>query len=79
VAVVLLSGSLEPDVWVDVSASVGTKVDALFCHQSQLAPDAAEWLSDFVHHRTEEEGRRVGVVHAEGFRRLVLRREPVSD
>lgn len=79
VARVLLSGSLEPDVWVDVSGSVAAKVAALFCHRSQLATDAEEWLSDFVHHRTEEEGRRAGVAHAEGFRRLILRQEPLSD
>jgi len=76
---VLLSGTLEPDVWVDVTASVASKVAALFCHRSQLASDAESWLADFVHLRTEEEGRRAGVAHAEGFRRLILRREPVSD
>ncbi|MEX2658201.1 MAG: PIG-L deacetylase family protein [Acidimicrobiales bacterium] len=75
----LLSGTLEPDIWVDVSASVEAKVAALFCHRSQLAADADEWLPDFVHQRTREEGRKAGVAHAEGFRRLVLRREPVSD
>lgn len=76
VATVLLSGTLEPDVWVDVSDDVETKVAALFCHRSQLAPDADEWLADFVRHRTEAEGRRAGVAHAEGFRRIRLRREP---
>ena len=75
----LLSGTLEPDVWVDVTTSVATKVAALFCHRSQLAADADEWLAAFVNHRTEAEGRRAGVAHAEGFRRVVLRREPVSD
>ena len=75
VATVLLSGTLEPDVWVDVAGSVGAKVDALFCHRSQLAPDADEWLANFVHQRTEAEGRRAGVVHAEGFRRIRLQRQ----
>lgn len=73
VGTVLLSGTLEPDVWVDVSASVEAKVQALFCHRSQLAPDAEGWLADFVRRRTEEEGRRAGVAHAEGFRRIRLR------
>ena len=75
VATVLLSGTLEPDVWVDVSGDVETKVAALFCHRSQLAPDAHEWLADFVRSRTEAEGRRAGVAHAEGFRRIRLRRD----
>lgn len=75
VGTVLLSGTLEPDVWVDVSGSVEAKVDALFCHRSQLAPDAASWLGDFVRQRTEDEGRRAGVAHAEGFRRIRLSRD----
>jgi LmbE family N-acetylglucosaminyl deacetylase len=76
VATVLLSGTLEPDVWVDVTDDVDTKVAALFCHRSQLAADADEWLAAFVRHRTEAEGRRAGVGHAEGFRRIRLRRDP---
>lgn len=79
VSCLLVSGTLEPDVWVDVTDSVAVKVAALFCHRSQLAPDAEDWLADFVRQRTEAEGRRAGVSHAEGFRRIVLRREPVSD
>lgn len=75
VSTMLLSGSLEPDVWVDVSESVAVKVQALFCHRTQLAEDASEWLADFVRHRTGGEGRRAGVAHAEGFRRLRLRRD----
>lgn len=76
---ILMTGTLEPDVWVDVTDSVATKAAALFCHRTQLAPDAEEWLADFVRQRTEAEGRRVGVDHAEAFRRIILRREPVSD
>jgi len=72
VATVLLSGSLEADVWVDVSSALDAKVAALFCHTSQLAPDAEEWLADFVRERAEEEGRRAGLPAAEGFRRLRL-------
>lgn len=75
VGTVLLSGTLEPDVWVDVATSLEAKIAALFCHRSQLAPDAEEWLAGFVRQRTEAEGRRVGVAHAEGFRRIRLRRE----
>lgn len=75
VETVLLSGTLEPDVWVDVAGSLGAKVAALFCHRSQLAPDADEWLADFVHQRTGAEGRKAGVAHAEGFRRLRLQRQ----
>jgi LmbE family N-acetylglucosaminyl deacetylase len=70
VATMLLSGTLEPDVWVDIEPSVEAKVRALFRHRSQLAPDAGEWLGDFIRHRAQEEGRRAGVRFAESFRRL---------
>lgn len=70
VATLLLSGTLEPDVWVDIAASLGAKVEALFCHHSQLAADAGDWLADFVRSRAEDDGRRGGTAFAEGFRRL---------
>lgn len=72
VATVLLSGSLEPDVWVDIEAGLDAKVQALFSHTSQLADDADAWLADFVRARAEEEGRRGGLAAAEAFRRLQL-------
>jgi LmbE family N-acetylglucosaminyl deacetylase len=74
VTTLLLSGSLEPDAWVEIEAGLDAKVRALFCHASQLAPDADEWLADFVRSRAEEEGRRAGVALAEGFRRITLAR-----
>lgn len=72
VGTVLLTGSLEADAWVDVTAGLDAKVAALFCHTSQLADDADAWLADFVRSRAEEEGRRAGLPLAEGFRRLRL-------
>ncbi|MGI8758016.1 MAG: PIG-L deacetylase family protein [Acidimicrobiales bacterium] len=72
VRTVLLSGTIEPDLWVDVGATLDVKVRAMFCHRSQLAADAGEWLGDFVRQRAAEEGRRAGLGHAEGFRRLRL-------
>jgi LmbE family N-acetylglucosaminyl deacetylase len=70
---VLLSGTLEPDAWVDVAGSIDAKAAAMLCHRSQLAADADEWLGDFVRARLEEEGRRAGVRWAEAFRRVRLR------
>jgi LmbE family N-acetylglucosaminyl deacetylase len=74
VATLLLSGALEPDAWADVEDTLEAKVAAMFCHRSQLADDAEEWLGDFVRQRAAEEGRRAGVRYAEGFRRLRLAR-----
>lgn len=70
VATLLLSGTLEPDSWVDIEPSLDAKVTAVFAHRSRLADDAEDWLVDFVRHRAAEEGRRAGVAYAEAFRRL---------
>ncbi len=71
VATVLLSGTLEPDEWVDVSATIETKVAAVECHRTQFA-GADGWAGEAVRRRAAEEGRRTGVAFAEGFRRLTL-------
>jgi len=69
VPVVYLSGTLEPDVWVDVSDTVDVKAQALLCHASQI-DETAEWLRTVVRDRAEEGGRQAGVRYAEGFRRF---------
>ena len=72
VRTVLLTGTLDPDTWVDIESALDAKVAAIFAHRTQLADDAEEWLADFVRHRAEEEGRKAGVACAESFRRLRL-------
>ena len=67
----LLSGTLEPTVWVDVTATIEDKVAAVSCHRSQFA-DGGEWAGRAVRERAQEDGRRAGVAYAEGFRRLRL-------
>jgi LmbE family N-acetylglucosaminyl deacetylase len=71
VATVLLSGTLEPDDWVDVSDTIETKAAAVECHRSQFASQSG-WAGEAVRRRAAEEGRRAGVAYAEGFRRLTL-------
>ena len=71
VATVLLSGTLEPDDWVDVSDTIETKAAAVECHRSQFAGQGG-WAGEAVRRRAAEEGRRAGVQYAEGFRRLNL-------
>jgi LmbE family N-acetylglucosaminyl deacetylase len=72
VSTVLLSGTLEPDVWVDVSETIDLKAAAVECHRTQFA-DPGGWAGDAIRRRAEEEGRRAGAGYAEGFRRLTLR------
>jgi LmbE family N-acetylglucosaminyl deacetylase len=68
---VLLSGTLEPDEWVDVTDTIETKAAAVECHRTQFAGQSG-WAGEAVRRRAAEEGRRAGVDYAEGFRRLTL-------
>jgi len=71
VATVLLSGTLEPDEWVDVTDTIEAKAAAVECHRTQFAGQSG-WAGEAVRRRAAEEGRRAGVPYAEGFRRLTL-------
>ena len=67
----LLSGTHEPDVVADVTATIDTKVKAVLAHASQLADDA-EAIRDVVYGRAEQAGRPVGVAFGEAFRSVEL-------
>ncbi len=67
----LLSGSLEPNVYVDVTATVARKADAVCCHVSQLV-DGGESFRPVMEARAAEAGRAAGVDYAEAFRRVWL-------
>jgi len=71
VATLYLSGTLEPDVWVDIGDTIEKKAAAIACHGSQVG-EPGEWLRRVVRQRAEDGGRRAGVRYAEGFRRVVL-------
>jgi LmbE family N-acetylglucosaminyl deacetylase len=68
---VYLSGTQEPDTWVDIGATLERKIDALFCHKTQLT-ETGEWFREFLRISAEEAGRAAGVRYAESFRRLDL-------
>ena len=68
---VLLSGTLEPDAWVDVTATIEQKIAAVACHESRLGGDP-DLVRELLHARTAEAGAHAGVAHAEGYRRLRL-------
>jgi LmbE family N-acetylglucosaminyl deacetylase len=72
VATVLLSGTLEPDEWVDVSDTIETKAAAVECHRTQFN-DPDGWAGEAIRRRASEEGTRAGTRYAEGFRRLSFR------
>jgi LmbE family N-acetylglucosaminyl deacetylase len=56
----LLSGTLTPSVWVDITGVIDVKVDAVACHRSQFPGDGG-WVREAVTVRAAEEGRRAGV------------------
>jgi LmbE family N-acetylglucosaminyl deacetylase len=66
------SGTLEPDVWVDISDEVDVKAAAVACHRSQFGHAEDGWAEDAVRTRAQYEGRRANVPFAECFRRLRL-------
>lgn len=71
VRVAYLSGSLEPNVWVDVDATLENKIEAVLCHASQLG-DGGDWISAALREGAAHAGREVGLAHAEPFRRIWL-------
>jgi LmbE family N-acetylglucosaminyl deacetylase len=71
VTTLLLSGTLQPDAWVDVTAAIDRKVAAVSCHETRVGDDPA-LVAELLRARTAEAGALVGVAHAEGYRRLRL-------
>jgi LmbE family N-acetylglucosaminyl deacetylase len=71
VSAVYLSGTLEPNCWIDIAGTLERKIDALMCHASQLT-DTGEWFRDFMRERAASTGAPAGLAYAEAFRRLTL-------
>jgi LmbE family N-acetylglucosaminyl deacetylase len=69
VSQVFLSGTLEPDVYVDIASGLDAKARALGCHRTQLG-EAGEALATAITQRAEDAGRQAGVRYAEAFRLL---------
>jgi LmbE family N-acetylglucosaminyl deacetylase len=67
----LLSGTLQPDAFVDIGGALEAKIAAVSCHRSQLGADPS-WVAESVRARASDDGTAVGVAFAEGFRHLAL-------
>jgi len=67
----LLSGTHEPDVVADITATIDTKVKAVLAHSSQLAGDA-DAIRELVYGRAEQAGRPSAPSSAEAFRSVEL-------
>jgi LmbE family N-acetylglucosaminyl deacetylase len=67
---VFLSGSLDPDVFVDIARTLAVKCRALKAHRSQVGK--GEWVDQLLKAWAIRDGKRGGVRYAEAFRRMVL-------
>ena len=67
---VWISGSPEPNAWVDIAATREAKVAALRAHVSQIGP--GEWIESLLRGWAERDGKRAGLALAERFKRLTL-------
>jgi LmbE family N-acetylglucosaminyl deacetylase len=68
---VYLSGTFEPNVTIDITTTLDRKIEALFCHASQLE-ETGDWFREFLRESAEAAGRGEGVTYAEVFRRIVI-------
>jgi LmbE family N-acetylglucosaminyl deacetylase len=67
---VFISGSLDPDIFVDITATLGVKCRALKAHRSQVGK--GEWVDQLLKSWAVRDGKRGGLRYAEAFRRMVL-------
>ena len=69
---VLLWGSDDPATYIDIDESFETKMDALYCHESQMS-QSRELGSERWRQRFSEYGPKVNASLAEPFKRLKIR------
>ncbi len=65
----LLSGTHDPDVVVDMGSCVEDKVNAVLAHSSQLSDDV-DGVRSIIVGRAQHTGREIGVAHGEAFRHV---------
>lgn len=63
-----ISGTHEPNTYIDISATMERKIEALRCHKSQLDPGDGEWIRQWA----AESGKAANVAYAESFRVMKL-------
>ncbi len=67
---VFISGSLQPDVFVDIARTLRLKCRALKAHRSQVGK--GEWVDQLLKAWAVRDGKRGGLRYAEAFKRMVL-------
>lgn len=69
----LLAGSEQPDYLVEVGDYFDTKLEAIYCHTSQIQPLAKDAFMEQRRRQALEAGRQSGTPFVEAFRRVTLR------
>jgi LmbE family N-acetylglucosaminyl deacetylase len=69
---VWLAWTLEPNHFQDITGFMDRKLAALAEHRSQVQGGMLGFFEAWLPAEAEENGRRIGVQHAEGFRVLEL-------
>jgi LmbE family N-acetylglucosaminyl deacetylase len=72
VADVLMWGTEEPDVFIDITDTIHKKVESLKKHVSQISGDRN--VDEFVRANAQRVGQRAEMDYAEGFRRIKFSR-----
>jgi LmbE family N-acetylglucosaminyl deacetylase len=72
-----LMWSNQPDAWIDVSATVDRKIEALRSHASQLHDPEAIFTR--IRGRLAEGGEKIGSAAAESYRVVVLEQDPADE
>lgn len=62
----------QPDTYIDISAQIERKVQALLCHRSQVGAEAAEMVRKW----DSEAGQPHGYAFAESFKVMKLKEDP---
>jgi LmbE family N-acetylglucosaminyl deacetylase len=71
----LLAGTDEPDYYVDITAHMETKLEAVLCHSSQLGSRSKEEIRK----TWEERFRAAKGRQQESFKRVTIRRPPRQE
>lgn len=72
---VYLNLTMNPNTYLDISATIETKMSALLCHQSQGTAESVAWLRE----RNAEAGNEAGYDYAEVFRVMRFIRGQETD
>jgi LmbE family N-acetylglucosaminyl deacetylase len=74
VDLVLMSGTQEPDTFVDIAGYLEAKIAAIRCHATQVnsGDDHPDWVVVTVEQRARRTGQLAGLILAEGFKKLRL-------